>query len=190
MNRYPIRPKVLVITEGYTEKNYFEKYRERGAGYEVIVRKSPENTPNKILKFCINQINELGIDLRNGDFAFCVFDVDYNKEDSLNRVLSEARRRGIQIILSNPCFEIFFLLHFTDRIHHLSTPKETKEEMNLYVADYSETKDYWKRLLPERSIALTRCRGFEVKDNISLETLSNGSNIYLFVDTLEQLGKN
>ncbi len=172
---------------GVHRKNYFEKYRERGTGFEIIVRKSPDNTPNKIFKFCLDQITNIGIDLHNGDFAFCVFDVDYNSEDSLNNVLANARKKGVNIILSNPCFEIFFLLHFTDKISHLSTPRETKDEMNLYVENYCETKQYWNKLLPMKAIALNRSRSFEFEDHINLDTLPNGSNVYSFIDILEQL---
>ena len=42
MNPYPSLPTILIVTEGFTEKNYLERLRERDAGYSVIVKRSPE----------------------------------------------------------------------------------------------------------------------------------------------------
>ena len=101
MDRFPIRSKVLIVTEGYTEKNYLERLRERDNGFELIVRRCPEQRPNKILRFCVSCMNDLGISPKDGDSAYCVFDVDYTSEERLQKVMAEAERKGIGIILSN-----------------------------------------------------------------------------------------
>ena len=44
------------------------------------------------------------------DEYWCVFDVD--EHPYLNRALELARTSGISIALSNPCLELWFLLHF------------------------------------------------------------------------------
>ena len=158
MKGLPIRSKLLIVTEGYTEKNYFDKLRERDSGFELIVRRCPEQRPNKILKFCLSCINELGLSVREGDSAYCVFDVDYTGEKQLQKVLDEARNKGIGVILSKPCFEVFFLLHFTGNIDRLAVPQDAKEELGTYIENYSETGEYWKRLKPEQQTALERSR--------------------------------
>lgn len=181
---------MLIITEGYTEKNYFEKFRRRNSGYELIVKKSPENTPNKIFKFCINQIHDLGLDVNGHDVVFCIFDVDYNSDKTINSVLSSARSKGINIILSNPCFEIFFLLHFTKKIYDLSTPKDTKQEIRNYILDYQETGDYWMMLHPMLDEAIQRSRSFIIDSPVDLNNLQNGTNIYLIFDSMDKMSIN
>jgi len=46
------------------------------------------------------------------DEVWCVFDVD--EHPYLNQALDEARTAGIEVALSNPCFELWLLLHFQD----------------------------------------------------------------------------
>ena len=36
MNRYPVIPTVLVVTEGLTEKIYLDRFRERDAGFNLM----------------------------------------------------------------------------------------------------------------------------------------------------------
>ena len=187
MSLYAVRTKILVVTEGYTEKNYFEKFRRRDSGYELIVRRCPENTPNKISRFCISQIKDLGLDLKGGDMAFCVFDTDYNKEETVNRVLTDSARRGIRVVLSKPCFEVFFLLHFTGNIDRLAYPSDAKSEIGTYLHGYVETGDYWKKLLPCQARAVERSRAFVLNGNIDLKRQVNGTNIYVFFDALSGL---
>ncbi|MBS7382631.1 MAG: hypothetical protein KIG18_02785, partial [Candidatus Methanomethylophilaceae archaeon] len=69
--------------------------------YEVIVRKSPDNNAKKVFKFCANEIKNIGLDVKNDDSAYCVIDVDYNSEDTLNKILKEAKKNNIHIILGS-----------------------------------------------------------------------------------------
>ena len=184
MDKVPIRSKLLIVTEGYTEKNHLEKLRERDNNFELIVRRCPEQRPNKILKFCINCMNELGISIKDGDSVYCVFDVDYNKEQSLQKILDEARRKNIGIIMSKPCFEVFFLLHFTNNLDRIVTPQDAKEELNTYITDYSETGEYWKILKPLQGTALDRSRAYSIPQTLNLKKMQNGTNIYEIFDDI------
>ena len=186
MAKYQLRPKILVITEGYTERNYFNKFRERDTDYEVIVRKSPDNTAKKIFRFCVQMIKELGLDLKNGDSAYCVFDADYTKEEILNNLLKESKAKGIHIILSKPCFEVFYILHFNGDIDSLAIPKDVKKEISNFIPEYSESTDYWEKLLPKQSNAVRLSRRFVLGDTIDLKRCCNGSNIYEFFDEIER----
>ena len=184
MDRFPIRSKVLIVTEGYTEKNYLERLRERDNGFELIVRRCPEQRPNKILRFCVSCMNDLGISPKDGDSAYCVFDVDYTSEERLQKVMAEAERKGIGIILSKPCFEVFFLLHFTGNIDRLAIPQDAKDELKTYLGDYSETGEYWNRLKPYQQSAVERSREYQLPQTLDLRKLRNGTNIYEIFDDL------
>lgn len=54
------------------------------------------------------------MDLNNGDKAYCIFDTDTdpNKNKIINEAIKLANKKGIQIITSTPCFELWFYLHF------------------------------------------------------------------------------
>ena len=190
MSIYPALPTILIVTEGFTEKNYLERLRERDVGYTVIVKRSPEQRPEKILKYCEAQVRERALDLKTQDAAYCVFDTDYTSEEKLQEILVRAKKKGIRVILSKPCFEVFFLLHFTGNIDSLAVPKDAKEELANYLEGYSETGDYWKKLLPMQQGAIERSRRFVIPDRIDLRKCANGTNIYeLFDDLRHRKGK-
>lgn len=189
MDRFPIRSKVLIVTEGYTEKNYLERLRERDSGFELIVRRCPEQRPNKILRFCVSCMNDLGISLKDRDSAYCVFDVDFTSELRLQKVLDEARKKGIGIILSKPCFEVFFLLHFTGNIDRLAIPQDAKDELGAYLNGYSETGEYWEMLKPHQDTAIERSREYQLPLAIDLKRMRNGTNIYEIFDDIAQRKK-
>lgn len=62
----------------------------------------------------IKEIKELGLNLQNGDMAYCVFDTDTNQEKNtiINKAIELAKKNKIIVITSSPCFEIWFLLHY------------------------------------------------------------------------------
>jgi len=49
---------------------------------------------------------------------------------------------------------------------------------------YSETGDYWKKLLPMQQRAIERSRRFVIPDRIDLKRCANGTNIYELFDDL------
>jgi len=49
--------------------------------------------------------------------VWCVFDAD--DHPNLKQAVVEARDAGIQVALSNPCFELWLVLHVEDRTAHV-----------------------------------------------------------------------
>lgn len=47
------------------------------------------------------------------DEIWCVFDVDAHP--NLAQAVNEARQSGISVAVSNPCFELWLILHYEDR---------------------------------------------------------------------------
>ena len=47
------------------------------------------------------------------DEIWCVFDVD--QHPNLTQAINEARQSGISVALSNPCFELWLILHYEDQ---------------------------------------------------------------------------
>ena len=56
------------------------------------------------------------------DEVWCIFDVEQPKRHPrLNDAVALARERGVQIAVSNPCFELWLVLHFQERSAWLDT---------------------------------------------------------------------
>lgn len=50
------------------------------------------------------------------DEFWCVFDVEWPRNHpGLGEAIAEAERNGIQVAVSNPCFELWLILHFRDQ---------------------------------------------------------------------------
>lgn len=55
------RPKnvVLVVTEGETEKNYFDSMKKRGSNIEIVMLRSRQPDPIRVVDLCIAKMREL-----------------------------------------------------------------------------------------------------------------------------------
>ncbi|WP_433891312.1 RloB family protein [Streptomyces sp. CA-111067] len=52
----------------------------------------------------------------------------------------EARRRGIEVAVSNPCFELWLLLHFADHTAHAATYKALLPYLQRHRPGYDKTR--------------------------------------------------
>ena len=94
-----------------------------------------------LVKFCVGQMNYIGLDLSEGDIAICVFDILGNDAAHLEEAFLMAESNGIILALSNPCFELWYLLHFRDVDHRMNC-QEAQELLNNFISGYRKTKDY------------------------------------------------
>jgi hypothetical protein len=122
--RMPFReplPRILVVCEGeVTEHGYFEHL---GRLYRRFVRVEVDSkggsNPKKIVERAVGLKKESDRqataaedeNLRH-NFVWCVFDVDDHHR--IPDALQQARDNGIDLAISNPCFELWILLHFQD----------------------------------------------------------------------------
>ena len=178
-------PNIFILTEGETERIYLNHLKKRGRNYSLHIQSYGRNDPLKMVKRCNEIFRNREMSIRRGDHAFCVMDVDNCKDDDFRKALQYSERNGIQIILSNPCFEVFFLLHFTDEIPDF-TSKEMKKELLNYIDGYRETGDYWNHLLKNQSDALMRSRSY----HLEIDSVINGilgTNVWELFDLVEKL---
>jgi len=126
--RGPVRdplPLILVVCEGtVTEPEYLDGFRRAERANTVRVHiKTPGGDPLALVEHAAGVAAEARERARREeddnqcyDEVWCVFDVDEHAR------LDEARRRarecGILLAVSNPCFELWLLLHFVDHTAH------------------------------------------------------------------------
>ena len=113
------RRSILVFTEGSkTEPIYLTHwhrlYRER-----VIVTVDPfHGTPLRIVEEAVATRTQDLREARRGrgdayDEYWCVFDID--EHPKVEDAIELAADNGINVAVSNPCIELWFLLHFQDQ---------------------------------------------------------------------------
>lgn len=122
-------PLMLVVCEGQvTEPQYFKGFRHvHGASTVRVVVKSPGGDPRALVERAVALRGEAAAEAeaRRGrdpnlayDEVWCVFDVDTHPRADAARQL--AAREGVHLAVSNPCFELWLLLHLAEHAAHLT----------------------------------------------------------------------
>lgn len=125
---------VLVVTGGErTEPAYINGLaRVRGARVKV---RSATDSPENLVRYAKRIFNA-----DEYDSVWCVVDVD---EFDVDAARSEAERLGVELIVSNPCFEIWLILHFADHRGYVDNGKACCKLLTKHVPGYDKTKvDY------------------------------------------------
>lgn len=65
------------------------------------------------------------------------------------------------MIPSNPCFEVWYLEHFTYTSKPFLHSKDIIEELKKYIPDYEKTKNYSELLNDKLAIAKANCKKLE-----------------------------
>ena len=173
--RKPLRLLIIVCEGSRTEPTYFNRYRERGSGLKIKTLNCGDTDPVNLVEFALRQIEKNDLDLSGGDEIWCVFDVDSNSNDSLEKARRLATGK-VKIALSNPCFELWYFLHFAYSEGTL-TKDQLVSELEEYLDEYDPVKDYFDKLLPVRSAAIKNSAKL-VKKHIDAGTalMSRASN--------------
>jgi hypothetical protein len=105
---------IIIATEGEkTEKIYLdalhEAYRNLKVHVVVLERKKTASSPQHVLE----NMNEFRkqYSLEADDQLWLVVDVDAWTEQMLGEVATECRQKAYKLAVSNPCFELWLLLH-------------------------------------------------------------------------------
>ena len=107
--------KILVLAaEGSnkTEKTYFNEFNAKQNEFRIIHARGNNTDPVKIVQDAINTAAREEVDYKYGDRAAAVFDVDFGKENQIIEAIELANKNSIDVYLSNPCFEVWLLLHY------------------------------------------------------------------------------
>ncbi len=152
----PTNPVIVLIVEGrnVTETLYFRQFNKPHAGYIIKVLASgsstdPEGMLENLNRFWIE--NELNPE--RGDRGFVVLDLDCDdRKGKLIRSL-EKKSEVTHFIVSSPCFEVWFLLHFRYTTHAFNNSAEIIRELRRYISDYEKNRDISGKLSGYTNIA-------------------------------------
>jgi hypothetical protein len=117
---------VLVCCEGkVTEPSYFNALKQMGHNSLLHVEVKPGGmAPKTLVDFAVDLKQEAETEARRGsddnlkyDEVWCVFDVDAHER--LPDAKQKANANRIELAISNPCFELWLLLHFQDQRQHI-----------------------------------------------------------------------
>lgn len=143
-------PRLFIFTEGMSEVNYFEMFRKRGMRFSIITIKSADTDVEGIVRFCIRELRCRGFGEVRGDRAAIVFDVDRNTSERIMRAGQSAE--DASMVMSNPSFEYWLLLHFTDSTKAM-TQDDLEEALSGHLGRrYRKGEDYSRILTTDRVV--------------------------------------
>lgn len=159
------RKKIICIgTEGRnkTERTYFSHFNQMNTEYVVHFAKGNDTDPYKIATAVSASIGRPK-DREKGDRAFCVFDtdVDPKKQKNIQDARSYCKEQKIEVIYSNPCFEIWYLLHYTYSTRAFNKNEEILSALAKYIQNYQKNQDYFESLLPKMKTAIKNAKRLE-----------------------------
>ena len=120
----------LVFCEGEkTEPDYLKALkRELGKQVSVSVEIQVDpgthgSAPLTLVEAAAEARERADYELGEVDEVWCIFDVEQPvNHPKLNEAVALAQTSGVKVAISNPCFELWLLLHFQDQ----SAPLDTK----------------------------------------------------------------
>ncbi|APW61953.1 RloB family protein [Paludisphaera borealis] len=132
-------PVVLIVCEGEkTEPQYLEGYKRACRNPRVNIKTvSKTVSPEGLVQLAVELRDRAGHDAY--DSVWCVFDVD--DHPSLPRAKDQARAGRIELAISNPCFELWLLLHFQEH-PGMQDRRRVKAMLRKHVPHYDKAVDY------------------------------------------------
>ena len=144
---------VMLSVEGknQTEKNYFNGLKLRNV--RIVFARGNDTDPINMAKALCRDYKSKSLTLELGDRAYCVIDGDLSKEKELQIAKAEELIKGIkgQVIVSNPCVEVWFTCHFTDSTKQYKSSDEAVKRLQEFIPDYEKNVKGISDLLADRT---------------------------------------
>ncbi len=155
--------RILVVCEGkVTEPEYLEAFRlevrnqrvhiEVAGGHGAPVR--VVETAVHVAQEAADAANRAADDNLRFDSVWAVFDVD--EHPNIDKARELARAKDVQLAISNPCFELWALLHFEDHRAHIER-SALASRLRRHCAGYDKFLPFAK-LQPSYDVAVARAQ--------------------------------
>lgn len=170
------KPIIVIIPEGSeTEPAYFRHFNSRDKNIKVEVIENSSNGAATdyaaLMRKAAKYKSDYQLSPKKGDAVWIVADgdVDYNTPGSLeakNTALSDMRKRaesaGINVAISNPCFELWYLLHFGYTSGFMKDYDAVKNKLVNFLPEYEKNKDVYDLLYENMDAAIQHAKQLEL----------------------------
>ncbi len=141
----PLKAVLHIFCEGEkTEPNYLNGYTDlyHPGARLVLVEKTSKNTPVQLVDVAVDAKKDTRKN-PEGDLFWVVFDRESPAKysDSLHEeARRKAERNGIEIAISNVCFEVWILLHFQQNVAAYNCYDDLRRcsNLNTHIPDYDK----------------------------------------------------
>lgn len=183
----------VIATEGeLTEKLYFLelslKYRNPRVHVEILDRLNSNNSaPNHVLM----QLDKFKKEyhLKKDDELWMVIDLDRWHNSLLSDISKQCIQKKYNLAVSNPCFEIWLILHVSDfndcfasNFEELKS-NDFEKELRRLLGSYNKAKPDFSEILPNIEVAINRAKALDIDPDCRLPK-TFGSRVYKLVEKI------
>lgn len=188
---------ILVAYEGdnKTEKNYLNNFKGREKNYIIKPVPGNETDPVNLVKQTIVKVKELGLDLNEDDMAYCIFDTDINPEKNIqiSNAINLAKEKKIIPIISSPCVELWFLLHYEFSTATISND-DVIDKLRKHYPKYQKNCDIYPEINDRVNKAILNAKkleNYQLQNNKQLQTVEANpyTEMYKIVEELQKINR-
>jgi hypothetical protein len=183
----------LIVCEGTrTEPGYFRQkcHLDRSL---VELELSPGGVPKTLVQRAVEKKRTAKRDAKRNkdrnleyDEVWCVFDID--EHPFVPEAKHQARDNEISTAISNPCFELWILLHFQDQRAHIECA-QVQHECRRYLPNY-EKDPPTAALSPRYDDAVSRARDLDAwQASRDREGANPSTGVYRLTERIKELGR-
>ena len=163
---------ILMAAEGTnkTETQYFRKFSSDST--RIYFTSGNETDPQKMMERLLKECDDRGIGNEPGDRAFCLVDNDVNLQKDIQIAVADTmakKKSGIaEQIVSNPCFEVWYICHKDYSTKQYSSSNEVIEVTKRRFDGYKkEAPDMYEKTITDINTACENAKKLE-QHNLSL----------------------
>lgn len=181
------KPIIFIFCEGIkTEPLYFSSWRTRGMSMQIL--QVSHTDPVGIVRDARKLLENYDFEPRAGDSAWCVYDVDENEDTAIESALKFAESKKFNVVVSNPCFELWYLLHF-QAIYSPTNGANISQLLKKHIPDYQKNNPVYSLLKPHVATAITNAKLLAIKYNAQVNPKCSRAaapytNVYELVETI------
>ena len=132
---------ILVVAEGRnkTETNYLKVWN--GKNYVIRFVTDTATDPVNMINALKKEYDSKELDPDLGDMAFCLVDHDCleSKDVAIMKADKLAANYGFKVLVSNPCFEVWYLCHYTYSTKQYTSSSDVIDDLRRYDPDYDKS---------------------------------------------------
>lgn len=144
-----------------TETNYLKNFSSR----ECIIKFSTGNRtdPVGMAEDLVRFMGLEDISPKYGDKIYLLIDIDFNqnKQELINEAREICNKHGIELIVSNPTFEYWYILHFGITNKSYQSSRQAKAALKKLINNYTESMNVFKFLSDKTNMAISNAKQIE-----------------------------
>lgn len=157
---------LLVSVEGNknnkTERNYLKYWKDVKTKVQFV--SGNETDPEKMMQRLIDEY-ETG-ELTEKDLAVCLIDSDFSEDRNVviakvDAMAKSAAKEQLHLIVSSPCFEIWYICHFQYSTRQYQSADEVLSHLRQFIPDYEKSKDVYASLQGKEDVAIRNAQKLE-----------------------------